>query len=613
MLPSTLHRVARFARACSVAGLVTAGLSPAMAQQHVFHLDRLEMPGGPDDGLVLFRPSTQPKTLFYAQLGLGYSLNPLRTANITSNYNVRTRSDYAVLNQQLTTYGHVGIQLVDRIAATFSMPVTLFQNGQNPNYEIGGGQIQSGTTSLDTGGSPSGDIRLDLRGWLWRSDDQRAVVGAHVSVFFPTGTTTNFGGDSGAGVWPSLDVEYTLPKFPLTLVGNTGVHFRQRHAINDPANANGLGVGTEWRWAVGGFYPLKKGKYRVGGTIFGQTGLQFSDPISGSTAFTYRNTPIEWNGEFRMKFGSNDMFYFGAGAGTRLVGGYGAPDLRVVSTLGIQVPIENSKPIQPATRDDLRKKIMEEGDKDTDHDGIPDHLDACPLEPEDGKEPNPTDGCPQPPDRDGDGILDADDKCPDEPEDKDGIQDDDGCPEIDADGDGIRDEDDACPLVPGKPNDDPKKNGCPTLIVLEKTQVRVLQQVKFATDSATILPASFSMLQEVVDLLKVTPNMKLSIEGHTDSQGGAGYNLGLSKRRAASVRKWLVDHGVEDKRLVSDGFGLTRPIGDNTTTEGRAQNRRVEFRIVGGAPAGGDETKGAPAPKDPSSKTPAPKPTTEKQ
>ena len=73
---------------------------------------------------------------------------------------------------------------------------------------------------------------------------------------------------------------------------------------------------------------------------------------------------------------------------------------------------------------------------------------------------------------------------------------------------------------------------------------------------------------------------KLEVRGHTDSRGGAAANLNLSKRRAASVLKWLVAHGVAPERLGSNGFGQTRPIDTNDTEDGRKNNRRVEFRII---------------------------------
>jgi outer membrane protein OmpA-like peptidoglycan-associated protein len=69
------------------------------------------------------------------------------------------------------------------------------------------------------------------------------------------------------------------------------------------------------------------------------------------------------------------------------------------------------------------------------------------------------------------------------------------------------------------------------------------------------------------------------IEGHTDNVGGAAFNMKLSEGRAASVRAWLVKHGIAASRLTSTGFGQTRPVDTNETDEGRRNNRRVEFHI----------------------------------
>ena len=167
------------------------------------------------------------------------------------------------------------------------------------------------------------------------------------------------------------------------------------------------------------------------------------------------------------------------------------------------------------------------------------------------------DGCPKLADRDGEmEIPDIYDKCPDRPEDKDGIDDGDGCPETDADGDGIPDTEDACPKQPGPRNADPKKNGCPTTYTFEGSVIKFVQQVHFAIGSATILPDSFQILQDVANLIKVNPQLKrLAVEGHTDNTGSADLNRRLSQMRAESVMKWLVDHGVDQARLEAHGYG----------------------------------------------------------
>ena len=601
--PSLLRRArAKAAVSFKILTLAVAAASlfasaPARAQQSTFHLDRLEVPGAPDDGMVLFRPQTQPDTIVYGQLGLGYSLNPLHTGDITNNPTTLRYTTGNPITDQFTSYFSAGFEFFDRLTVGLTMPVTWVEGGNQlqsgPNGGINTGAV---LTSYGTSGPAAGDLRLDARYVFYRNADRSLAFGAQVSMFTPTGqaSTTNFGGDGGdVEFLPMVTGEWTpSKKFPVAFVANTGFDFRTENSINDPAGKlgapDGLGVGTEWRWAVGAYLPIAGGKYRLGADIFGQTGMT-SDGTVGNTVFTKQNTPIEYDVEGRMKLKilGSDKWYVGAGAGSLIANGYGAPDLRVMGLFGTYFTISDTDAYSPEARLKVRQSIHESL-KDTDGDGIPDDVDACPTEPEDHKDPDPGDGCPAPSDRDGDGIPDDVDKCPDKPEDKDGIDDADGCPEDDADSDGIPDAQDACPKEPGSPDPDPKKNGCPKFIKLEGSTVRVLQQVHFATGSATILPDSFPMLLEIVKLLQATPSIKkMRVEGHTDNRGAAAMNLDLSKRRAASVATYLVQHGVEGGRLSSDGYGITRPIETNDTDAGRQANRRVEFKIV-------DEDSGSP-------------------
>jgi outer membrane protein OmpA-like peptidoglycan-associated protein len=566
----------------AVATVALAGSKPAQAQVKTFHLDRLEVPGAPDDGIALFRPETNQRNIFYGQLALGYSLRPLKVRNITNDTSVLARTNRtAVIQDQFTVYGSAGFQILDRATVGVTFPFTPFQSGGNPDYGAGNvqGPGQTRTTLISTSGPTASDLRLDFRGTIYRTDDRKSSVGAQLSIFAPTGTTSDLGGDNGTGAMVMFSGEHTV-KF-ITLVANLGLHFRPSHGVNDPNGNSGLGIGNELRWGVGGFVPVKDGKYRIGGTIFGQTGIE-SDSIIGDTFFRKQNTPIEWQVEGRMKFGPADHWWLGAGGGSRLfTNAYGAPDLRIIALLGTYVPILDSDAKSPERKAEQRARWRQERMSDRDHDGIPDDIDACPDDAEDHLGNDPHDGCPMPPDRDGDGIPDQYDKCPDVPEDKDGIDDGDGCPEDDADSDGIPDAQDACPKEPGQKNSDPKKNGCPTFIKVEGNVVRIMQQVHFATGSAVILPESFPMLQEITNLLKANKGIKkMSIEGHTDNRGPADLNKKLSGDRAASVRTWLIQHGVEENRLESHGFGLEKPIETNDTEQGRAANRRVEFKIL---------------------------------
>lgn len=109
------------------------------------------------------------------------------------------------------------------------------------------------------------------------------------------------------------------------------------------------------------------------------------------------------------------------------------------------------------------------------------------------------------------------------------------------------------------------------------TQPIILRNVLFALNSANLLTESYHELDALADLLKTQPELKVSIHGHTDSTGNAEVNLNLSRQRAQSVYQYLITKGIVEQRLSYQGFGAGRPIKENSSEEGRQQNRRVEF------------------------------------
>jgi OmpA-OmpF porin, OOP family len=140
--------------------------------------------------------------------------------------------------------------------------------------------------------------------------------------------------------------------------------------------------------------------------------------------------------------------------------------------------------------------------------------------------------------------------------------------EGDADGDGVLDSKDACPDTPSGAKVDSR--GC-----------WVIQGLNFATNSAEIEPAAAARLTaEVVPVLQKNPNVKIEIDGHTDSRGNDAYNQKLSERRAEAVRAYLASHGIEGSRLTARGFGETQPIAPNDTPENLRKNRRTELTAV---------------------------------
>ncbi len=202
---------------------------------------------------------------------------------------------------------------------------------------------------------------------------------------------------------------------------------------------------------------------------------------------------------------------------------------------------------------------------DSDGDGVKDSMDKCPGTPR--GVPVNADGCPM--DSDGDGVSDDKDKCPNTV--RGAKVGPDGC-ELDGDKDGVVDRLDECPnSAPGAQVD---IKGCEI-----KAEIR-LQGVNFQTNSDRLLPGATSVLDDAVATLKKNPTITVEVAGHTDSDGAAEYNEGLSARRATTVRDYLASNGIAENRMTVRGYGESQPIADNGTREGKAQNRRVVLRII---------------------------------
>ena len=206
------------------------------------------------------------------------------------------------------------------------------------------------------------------------------------------------------------------------------------------------------------------------------------------------------------------------------------------------------------------------GCPDTDGDGIADKDDACP----DVAGLKSLGGCP---DTDGDGITDKSDKCPDVK----GPKENGGCPWPDRDGDKVLDKDDKCPDEAGTVSN----NGCPE--VTEEAIKKLNDYAKtilFDTNKDTFKQQTYPVLLAISAILKEYPSSKFSIEGHTDSDGSNEFNERLSDSRAMAVKKYLVEQGIDEFRLSAIGYGESKPIDTNNTKAGKANNRRVEVKLV---------------------------------
>ena len=116
---------------------------------------------------------------------------------------------------------------------------------------------------------------------------------------------------------------------------------------------------------------------------------------------------------------------------------------------------------------------------------------------------------------------------------------------------------------------------------MKQKQVSVrINNIFFDFNKSELKPESYPELDRLYNYLKDNSDIKVEISGHTDNIGTDEYNLNLSQERANTVKEYLVSKGISSERIVSKGYGKTRPVAGNDTDEGRQLNRRVEFKII---------------------------------
>lgn len=528
-----------------------------------------------------------------------------------------------------------GFNFLKRFSVGLALPVIIWQRGDK--YEVISEQVADGSyderLQKDDLNSPAssygtiGDIRLHLKIRILGEERKNGFqLAAAIIPTLPMSKWTGQGdGYSGSG-FLTVTAPRVIAGFragSLRLAVNLGMLWRQKSELFSAEQGHSLTYGFGIGYTI---VPAVE----VLAEIYGQKSLvsaKFTDMESAPLLFLA-------GARFRAK-----QFLFNVGAGGGILSGVGAPQFQVVAG-GAWAPegekkkeeesfgtewdldgdgIDNEVDQCPDQPEDLDNFEDQDGcpDKDNDKDGIPDGYDSCPKEAEDKDGFRDDDGCPdldhdedgikEPTDKcpekaedvdgfqdddgcvdednDGDGIKDEDDDCPDDAEDKDGFQDDDGCPDLDNDSDGVPDAKDKCPNKPETLNGIKDDDGCPdtgkSLVVVTETQIEIKEMVQFETNSDKIKgDKSFQILDIIAAILKGNTALRVSVEGHTDNKGNADHNRDLSKRRAESVKSYLVGKGVAADRLEAVGFGPDRPIASNKTNKGRKQNRRVEFMII---------------------------------
>jgi outer membrane protein OmpA-like peptidoglycan-associated protein len=501
----------------------------------------------------------------------------------------------AVVDNQFFVHAGASLVLWDRIRASLSLPILAFTDGTTA-------AVKGETLAKPSSSAAIGDLRIGADVRLFGVYGEAITGAIGVDVELPTGTRGAYAGDGNVTASPRALIAGDLGHF--VYAAKLGVTLR---GLDE--SYGGAPVGSSVFFAASVGARLFDKKLVIGPEIFGESG------ITSGAFFAKQSTPVE--GIFGAHYTVASDWRVGAGASAGFTSGLGSPTARGL------LSVEWTPTFAPRDRD--HDRVMDADDacpgvpgertsdprtngcpSDRDGDGIPDLVDACPDVLGVASADPRSNGCP--PDRDHDGIVDADDACPDVAGIKTSDPKTNGCPPpSDRDGDGVVDAEDACPDVAGRRTSDPKTNGCPEdpdrdkdgilnadpkrngcpVAFVKEGEIKILDQVKFKTGSADILPGpdSEGVLTAVARVLSEHPEIKgVRVEGYTDDHGTPGSNLRLSRARAAAVVNWLMRQAIHAPRLISVGFGQGRPIDDNTTDLGRQNNRRVEFHIEGVSP-----------------------------
>ena len=520
------------------------------------------------------------------------------------------------------------------LAVAIDLPLIL---AQDRDSTLGGV-----TTMLDDiGGVGVGDLRISPKLRLLRRARSGVDLALRAQLTLPTGSTDNYRGENGLSLSPSamlssrrgamrwaVDLGYLMRR--QTQVADLRVDDEVRlqlggaYRVARPAEVGAtLSVATAandlFATAARNHSELSAGpSFEVGSqwVVFAAAGLGLQNGYGTPDWRALAGLRIgrlgaesvsdESDGDRDRLFGAADQCPGDAEDYDGFQDTDGCPD---VDNDGDGVAdVADRAPMEPEDKDGFQD---DDGapDPDNDGDGLADAGDQCPGERETQNGYQDGDGCPDQADGDGDGLADGQDACAEAAEDKDGFEDGDGCPDLDNDKDGVVDAKDRCPMVAGVADNGGcadtdkdgdavvdrldncpdvkgvlKHQGCtgPQVVSISGGRIDLVDLVYFQTNKAVLQRRSFKLLDNVAEVINAhTEVSTLVVEGHTDNEGDDAFNLDLSQRRAEAVVAYLVKKGVDGKRLIAKGYGETQPVADNASRKGRAQNRRVLFKIDG--------------------------------
>lgn len=578
-------------------GLVaTLGASSALAQdangktevQNNIALDQFDPSPAGDQFFGLPSPYAHGRVDPRAYVAVDYADQPLRIQGSGANN--------AIVASQMFLHVAASLALFDRGLLSVSLPIAVMQSGDS---------LTVGTSTVAAPTSASlGDLRIGARVRIVGEDEGVAQFGVGAYVYAPTGALDGNGsytGDGSTRVAPQLlfggRYRYSPAlSFVYTALGGLSI----RSSKNPTSVVYGAGVAAL----------LAKDTLQVGPEFYAST------PIMPGAFSLVEGEKIALNEDTNAELllGARWRFYegltIGAAGGPGLSKAIGTPAFRFTGMIAWAPVAKSSAVIDENTDDSDKDGITDATDAcpyaagaanpnakkhgcpvlDDDDDGIPNDEDLCPSDYSKPSEASERKGCPAPPpppDTDADTIPDTKDACPKEagPISQDPAKN--GCPpppNPDVDADGVLDVEDACPGEKGVKSADAKASGCKTLVRTGDKQIALLQSIEFRVAKKDLPPIddkSEPVLAQIKEVLAERSDIaKIEIGAYTDNDGKEAFNVKTSQARADAVKKWLVDHGVAESRLVAKGYGPAKPIGDNKTKEGRAKNKRVELVIL---------------------------------
>ena len=557
-------------RHSSLALLLVAAMLLPVAAQARFSVQKFSPSPHVRDYLTVESSEINEHLVPAAHMMLSYATKPLVFAGTGG------ADDQGVVDSIMTMDLLFSMAFFERFELGLDVPFFPYIGGDDGGSVIPTPKLQS--LSL-------GDIRFSGKVNILPHKKRGFGLAADLGVTFPTSKEDSFVGEESLTFIPKLIAEVNYDDYRLAL--NVGYRLRKNQSLDF------LAVNDELMIGAAAALPL--------GSYIGVDNLSaIAELQSSSAAANYfgdkNNDYLE--GDLAVRYITDFGLGMTLGGGGGFLEGVGNPQYRLIAGIGY-TPLKR-------------------GPQDRDHDGILDEADLCPDRPEDVDGYKDTDGCPDP-DNDNDGIADKKDKCPNKAEDLDAFEDSDGCPDADNDKDGVPDARDRCPMEPEDkdgfedadgcvdpdndsdgildgadkcPDEAETKNlyqdedGCPDtapVVFVTKEKIIITQKIFFKKGSDRILKKSNNVLKAVGKILKEhTEILKVSVEGHTSTEGSAKGNKRLSEKRAKAVMRYLTKKGVKKSRLQSKGWGEEKPLTavPEKTNEDRETNRRVEFIIL---------------------------------